>query len=141
MMKLERKRPMCWNFVSKRPSQQHVMKLSKPIVESLLKKNPVGARYSELRNLVEHTFSLYKEIVSTVAEDVKKDLKARLILRWMDATTSYLDSISTAIGPKFNLISVFTDLSSKHSSATIYRVVLGIAHSRGHNSGLFSRPL
>ena len=38
-MKLERKRPMCWNFVSERLSQQHVMKLSKPIVESLLKKN------------------------------------------------------------------------------------------------------
>ena len=140
MMKLERKRPMCWNFVSERPSQQHVMKLSKPIVESLLKKNTVGARYSELRNLVEHMFSLCKEIVSTVVEDVKKGRKARLILRWMDATTSYLDSIST-VWPKFNLISVFTDLSRKHSSATIYRAVLGIVHSRGHNSGLFSRPL
>ena len=99
MIKLERKRPMCWNFVSERLSQQHVMKLSKPIVESLLKNNTVGARYSELQNLVEHMFSLYKEIVSTVAEDVKKDRKARLILRWMDATTSYLDSIST-VSPK-----------------------------------------
>ena len=39
------------------------------------------------------------------------------------------------------IISVFTDLSRKHSSATINRAVLGIVHSRGHNSGLFSRPL
>ena len=37
IMKLEGKLPMCWSFVYEGLSQQHVMKLSKPI-ESLCRK-------------------------------------------------------------------------------------------------------
>ena len=54
----------------------------------------------------------------------------------MNTTTSYLDGSSQN---SKTCTSVFTDLSSKHSSAT-FRAAIGNFHSRGHNSGLFSRP-
>ena len=116
-MKLEGKRP--------NPSKAYSRKI-------------LGARCSELRNLVEHMFSVCIEFVSTVAEDVKKDRKGHLPLRWMNTKTSYLDGSSQnskACTP------VLTDLSSKHSSTTI-RAAIGNFHSRsrGHNSGLFSLP-
>ena len=39
-------------------------------------------------------FSVNIELVSTVAEDVKKDRKVHLTLRWMNTLTSYLDGSS-----------------------------------------------
>ena len=54
MMKLEGKRPKCWSFVSERPSQHcHFMKLSNAYWRKIL-----GARYSELQNLVEQMLSV-----------------------------------------------------------------------------------
>ena len=117
-----------WSFVSKRLSQQHVMKRSFETHRKLL-----GALYSKLRNFVEHMFSVYIEFVSTVAEDVKRDRKAHLTLRWMNTKIGYLEGSSQN---SMACTPVFTDLSSKHSSATI-RAVIGIFHSRGLNSGLF----
>ena len=74
--------------------------LSKPI-ESLLKKN---TRRSLQRNLVEHMFSVYIELVSTVVEDVKKDRKVHLTLRWMNTINQLprrLVSNSKACTPVF----------------------------------------
>ena len=86
MMKLEGKRPMCWNFVSEQLSKQPVMKHlenHRKLIEEILE-----ARYSELRNLVDHMFSVYMEHLSAVAEEAKKDHKVHLTLRWMNTPTS-----------------------------------------------------
>ena len=72
MMKLEGKRPRRWSFVLERLSQQQesFQNPSKAYSRKIL-----GARYSELRNLAEHMFSVYIEFVCTVAEDGKKTVK------------------------------------------------------------------
>ena len=134
-MKLEGKLPMCWSFVSERLSQQHAMKLSKPI-ESLLKKNTRRSLQRTTKSCGAHVFGVHRICIYS-CRGRENDRKVHLTLRWMDTKTSYLDGSSQnskACTP------VFTDLSSKHSSATI-RAVIGIFRSRGHNSGLFSRPL
>ena len=82
MMKLEGKHPMCQNFVSDSLSQQHVIKhfvTHRTLIEEIL-----DAHYKELRNLMEHMFSVYIVLASSVAEDVKKDRKVHLTLRWMN---------------------------------------------------------
>ena len=123
MMKLEGKRPMCWNFVSEQLSKQPVMKHlenHRKLIEEIL-----DARYSELRNLVDHMFSVYMEHVSAVEAQVKRDHKVHLTSRWMNTLSSYLEHSSQ--NSKV-CTPVFTDLSSKRSSATI-RAVTGIVHS------------
>lgn len=122
LMKPEGKRPMCWNFLLEQLCKQPVMKLEthRKLIEEILE-----ARYNELRNLVNHIFSVYMEHVSAVAEEEKKDRKLHLTLRWMNTLTSYLEGSSKnseLCAP------VFTDLSINHSSATI-RAVTGIVHS------------
>ena len=62
MMKLEGKRPMCWNFVSERLSQQHVMKLSKPI-ESLLKKNTRPSLQRTAKSCGSHVFGVHRTCI------------------------------------------------------------------------------
>ena len=92
MMKLEGKRPMCWNFVSEQLSKQPVMKHlenHRKLMEEIL-----DARFSELRNLVDHMFSVYMEHVSAVEAQVKRDRKVRLTLRWMNTLSSYLEDSS-----------------------------------------------
>ena len=114
---------MCWNFVSEQLRKQPVMKhleTHRKLIEEILE-----AFYNELRNLVNHMFSVYMEHVSAVAEEAKKDRKLHLTLRWMNTLTSYLEGSSKnseVCAP------VFTDLSINHSSATI-RAVTGIVHS------------
>ena len=56
---------------------------------------------------------------------VKKDRKFHLTLGWMNTKTSYLDGSSQNLKA---CTPVFTDLSSKHSSAII-RAVRGIFRS------------
>ena len=65
------------------------------------------------------------EHVSAVAEEVKKDCKVHLTLRWMNTLTSYLEDSSQNSEV---CTPVFTALSGKHSFATI-RAVTGIVHS------------
>ena len=69
--------------------------LSKPI-ESLLKKNTWR---SLQRNLVEHMFSVYIELVSTVVEDVKKDRKVHLTLR--SRLDEHYKPVTSTAGLKF----------------------------------------
>ena len=76
-----------------------------------------------------HVFGVHK----TFVENVKKDCKVHLALRLMDIITSYLHGFSQ--NSKM-WTPVFINFSSKHSSATI-RAVIGIVHSKRHNSGLF----
>ena len=71
------------------------------------------------------TFSVYMDNVSAVEAQVKRDRKVHLTLRWMNTLPSYLEDSSQ--NSKV-YTPVFTDLSSKHSSATI-RAVTGIVHS------------
>ena len=122
--------------MSERLSQQHVMNHFETHQKFIEEKYSALAR-ANCEIFWEHILSVYTELVSTVAEDVKKDSKVHLTLRWMNTTTSYLDGSSQ--NSKV-CTPVFTDLSSKHSSATI-RAVIGVLYSKGHNSGLFSRPL
>ena len=70
-------------------------------------------------------FSIYMEHVSAVEAQVKRDHKVHLTLRWMNTLSSYLEHSSQ--NSKV-CTSVFSDFSSKHSSATI-RAVIGIVQS------------
>ena len=65
LQKLEGKRPTCWNFVSERLSQQHVMNHFETH-RKVIEEKYTGARYNELQNLVEHMFSVYIERISAV---------------------------------------------------------------------------
>lgn len=68
-------------------------------------------------------FSAHIKLLSGVAEDVKKDRKAHLALRWINSLNSYLDGSSDnakVCSP------VFTDLFGEYSSGT---TVKGILHS------------
>ena len=56
-------------------------------------------------------FSVRIELVTTVAEDIKKDRKAHLILRWITITANLNGSSQNSEA----CTAVFTDLSSKHS--------------------------
>lgn len=121
--KLKEKRHMCWNFVSERIGKQYVMKhfeTHRKLIQEIL-----DVRYNELRDLVQHMYSLYITLVSDIAKEVKKDKKARLTLRWMESLNSYLDR-SSDISKICSL--VFSELENEHSSSTI-RAVTGILHS------------
>ncbi|KAL9984460.1 hypothetical protein ACROYT_G006754, partial [Oculina patagonica] len=121
--KLTGKRHMCWNFVSERIGKQYVTKhfeTHRKLFQEIL-----DVRYNELRDLVQHMYSLYITLLSDITKEVKKDKKARLTLRWMESLNSYLDrssDISKICSP------VFSELENEHSSSTI-RAVTGILHS------------
>ena len=122
-IKLEEKRPMCWSFVSERLSAQYVAKhyaSHRNLIEEIL-----DVRYNELRDLVHHMFSSYIKLLSGVAEDVKKDRKVHLAIRWVNSLNSYLDGLSENA---MVCRPVYTELSKEYSSVTI-RAVTGILHS------------
>ena len=111
MMKLEGKRPMCLEFcIRAAVSTTNVMNHFKTHQKFFEEKYSALAR-ANCEILWEHMLSVYTELVSTVAEDVKKDGKVHLTLQWMNSINSYLDGStqnSKVCTP------VFTDLSSKH---------------------------
>lgn len=121
--KLENKRPMCWNYVSEKLGKQYVMKYYETygqLIQEIL-----DDHYNELRDLVHHMFSHYIQLISEIANDVKRDRKAHLSMRWMTSLNSYLDRSSN--NSKV-CSAVFQDLANECSSSTI-RAVTGILHS------------
>ena len=137
---LKGKRPMCWKFVSERLGKQYVMEhyeTHQKLIQEIL-----DDRYDELRDLAQHMFSYYVQLVSEVSNDSKRDRKAHLAIRWTESLNSYLDPSSE----NSNACSaVFNNLSTEHSSSTI-RAVTGILHSLVYDfaqteSYNFSQPL
>lgn len=138
--KLENKRPMCWNYVSEKLGKQYIMKYYETygqLIQEIL-----DDHYNELRDLVHHMFSHYIQLISEIANDVKRDKKAHLSMRWMTSLNSYLDRSSN--NSKVCSV-VFQDLANECSSSTI-RAVTGILHSLVYDfaqteSYSFSQPL
>ena len=118
--KLDEKRPMCLNFVSEELKNQYVVqhyKTHRELINEIL-----DDKYSELRDIVLHMYSLYTKLVLKISKDMKKYRKAHLYLHWMRSLTPFLDGSSE----NSNVCSaVFAELATEYSLSTI-RAVTGI---------------